>query len=121
MIQVKKDGVVVAGGNGDVQRAVRLIDLSSPDKVADAISVTEAPALIYHLGTRLLETASDATQMSKAMALWTERRPASLSGLNEGDTPFSRAALAIVSILDERGHAFFPVSPIFILDDEGDR
>ncbi len=86
---------------GDVQRAVRLIDLSSPDKVADAIAVTEAPALIYHLGTRLLETASDAKQMSKAMALWAERRPASLSGLSVGDTPFARAALAIVSILDE--------------------
>jgi len=88
-------------GISDVQRAVKLIELSSPDEIADAIAVVEAPALIYHLGARLLESASDAKRMSEVMVLWSEHRPASLSGLSEGDTPFARAALAIVSILDE--------------------
>ncbi len=86
---------------GDIARAAKLADLSSPDKVADAIAQAEAPALIYLLGTHLLETAYDAKQMSRAMTLWSERRPLSLNDLKDGDTPFARAALAMAAILDE--------------------
>ena len=87
--------------NHDLQRAIKLVDTSTPDKAAAAMASAEAPAIIYHLGLRLLATASDAHDLPRGLALWAQRRPVSLSSLKEGDTNFARAALALAVALDE--------------------
>lgn len=87
--------------NNDVQRAIKLLDTSTPDKAAEAIAGAEAPAFIYHLGLRLLATAYETHEMPRGLALWARHRPVYLSSLKEGDTNFARAALAMAVVLDE--------------------
>ena len=84
----------------DIRRIAGLLDLSSPSKIADAITNAETPLLIYCLGAQLLESAQRANQLPSALAAWLANRPTALNGL--ADTlPQNRSVNAIASILDE--------------------
>lgn len=84
----------------DIRRVTSLLDLSTPEKIAQTLTLAESPSLIYHLGAQLLESAYRTKRMSQALAAWSEYRPTALNTMDD-DTSSARAARAMASILDE--------------------
>ncbi len=83
----------------DIARALDLLSIGDADHLLSAISVAEAPAVIAELAGRLVSTASDPTDLQRAMIRWGETRSPGIGPLPR--TPFTKQAEAIVRILDQ--------------------
>ncbi len=88
-------------GAEEIRRAVDLIPLDSPARVAEVLNRVETPAFLYEIGLRLAHFDKTYKKLPALMRIWRERRPTLLNDFQADETPYVRGAHALATLLDE--------------------
>jgi len=104
-----------------VNRATTLLSLDSTE-LAKNLASAEAPALVYSLTVRLVETGikSGISKVQDLLGTWTENRPTVIDRLEEFSTAYTPVLQALACVLDEaayiQGRISLEIATISTLD-----